>query len=228
MEFRPIQSRTLRAQILETLRDAILSGELAPGSQLREATLARSLGVSRGPLREALRELEDEGLVVTVPYTGTFVSEITTAQIREIYSFRTVLERFAYELVWPRRDADFFAELERRHAALTAAIDRGDGTAAIETELRLHSLPYEWAGHSILYKTWQDLQGRLHFYFAIHQKAHGRPGPARDAHDAYVRLAKGNDLGAMHRHIDTHMQQGLDTVLEFVTAFEQADSPKVC
>lgn len=77
---------TLRDHIVEGLRSAILSGEIAAGSQLVETSLARDFNVSRGPLREAMRQLIDEGLLVTVPYTGTHVITLSIKDVREIHS----------------------------------------------------------------------------------------------------------------------------------------------
>src|SRR5687767_5448174 len=118
-----LPKRTFRQHIAERLRAAILDGEIPPGSQLVEATLADQFNVSRGPLREALRQLIEEGLLVTVPYTGTHVISLSVQDVHEIYSMRITLERFAFEQAWPRRDAAFRRELLRRNDALLASID---------------------------------------------------------------------------------------------------------
>ncbi len=214
--FTAIPARTRRDHVVEHLRDAILAGEIAPGAKLIEADLSRQLGVSRAPLREAIRELVEQKLLQSVPYTGTFVAEITARELDEIYSMRAVLESFAFRLLWDRRDASFREELNRRHQALLGAIDAGDGGAAIKTEMHLHSYAYEFAGHRILLDTWQALRGRLQFYFAIHQQAHHRHGPRRNAHDLYVEMARGDDLNVMLEHIQTHMRQGLDAVIDYL------------
>ena len=86
--FLRIPKATFRAHIAEGLRSAILNGEILPGSQVTEQSLAEQFGVSRGPLREAMRQLIDEGLLVTVPYTGTHVVGLSVEDIREIYSMR--------------------------------------------------------------------------------------------------------------------------------------------
>ncbi len=212
----PVRNRTLSAHVVDQLREAIVCGHIAPGTKLLEVELAQKLGVSRGPLREAIRVLVEQGLVTNVPYTGNFVTRITPEQLEEIYSFRTVLERFAFSLLWDKRTAAYHEELDRRHLELRTAIDKGDGALAIAAELRLHSFPYEFCGHGLLRESWNSLRGRLQVYFTLHQRAHDRPGPARDAHDRYVALAKGDDLDAMLEHIAEHMQQGLHTVIEFV------------
>ena len=212
----PVPKSTLRAQIAERLRAAILAGDIPPGAPLVETALSERFDVSRGPLREALRQLIEEGLVVTVPYTGTHVAALSVDDVHEIYSLRTALEIFAIEQVWPRRDEPFRRELVRRNQALIATIDAGDDRASIETELAFHGLVYETSGHRLLQRTWASLRGRLQLYWAAHHRAHGRRGPRRDSHDSYIAAVLGDDLAAMRAEIADHMRRGAETTERFL------------
>jgi DNA-binding GntR family transcriptional regulator len=214
--FDPVPKSTLRAQIAERLRQAILSGDIPPGAPLVETALSERFDVSRGPLREALRQLIEEGLVVTVPYTGTHVAALSVEDVREIFSLRTALEIFAIEQVWDRRDDRFRAELVRRNDALLATIDAGDDRACIETELAFHGLVYEASGHRLLQRTWASLRGRLQLYWAAHHRAHGRRGPRRDSHDSYIAAVLGDDLDAVRAEIADHMRRGVETTERFL------------
>jgi DNA-binding GntR family transcriptional regulator len=208
---------TLRDRAAEALRDAVLTGQLPPGAPVVEVALARDLGISRAPLREAIRQLLEEGLLVQPrAWAGVTVAPVDAAMATELYSLRTALEIFAFEQIWENRDTKFRAELRRRHAVLTEAIDAGDDPATIVAELALHSVAYEHAGHGLLLSTWEGLKGRLQLYWAAHHVAHGRRGPRRDAHDDYVRRALGRDLEAMRAELRTHMRRGLETVLRFL------------
>jgi DNA-binding GntR family transcriptional regulator len=207
---------TFRHHIAERLRSAILAGAIAPGAPLVETTLATQFSVSRGPLREALRQLVEEGLLVTVPYTGTHVISLSVEDVREIYSMRITLERFAFEHAWDKRDAAFRRELIRRKDALTASIDSGDDAGSILAELELHGLVYEAGGHRLLQRTWQSLRGRLQLYWAAHHRAHATRGPRRDSHDSYVKAALGDDLPAMLEEIATHMGRGATQTEKFL------------
>ena len=221
-----VPKSTFRDHIAERLRAAILSGEIAPGAPLVESALAAQLSVSRGPLREAFRQLAEEGLLVTVPYTGTHVISLSVADVREIYSMRITLERFAFEQAWDKRDAAFRRELRRRKDALTATIDAGDDAASIFAELHLHGLVYEASGHRLLQRTWRSLRGRLQLYWAAHHRAHGTRGPRRDAHDSYVRSALGNDLPAMLAEIAAHMGLGAAQTEKFLRQAASSKPPK--
>ncbi|MGB1237305.1 MAG: GntR family transcriptional regulator [Pseudomonadales bacterium] len=221
LNIKPIKDRTLRANVVEQLREAIINGDLPPGTQLVELQLSKLLGVSRGPLREAIRELVDQGLIENIPYTGTYVSSITIKKIDELYTFRTQLERFAFTLLWPNKSQQFIDELQHQKKRLLRAIEDNDSSAAITEELELHNTVYRHCDHELLQENWYRLKGRLHFYFTLHQKAHHRSGPYMHAHDEYVDLACGDDLEAMLAHVDSHMTQGYDKVKQLVTTIEE-------
>ncbi len=206
------------AQISALLRRAILRGEFPPGAPMLETTLSLRLGASRSPLREAMRQLIDEGLLVNVPFQGTRVVELSVRDINEIYAMRTCLEQFAFELCWLRRNAEFANELGRRNERLQVAIDIGDDAQTIEAELNLHGLSYEWSDNRLLQSTWNGVRGRLELYWAEHHRAHGLTGPKRESHDDYIRLAVGNDLEAMKAEIRSHMRRGLEQTKAFVEA----------
>lgn len=212
--------RTLREQLVIALRQAILEATLPPGERLVETTLADQLGVSRGPLREAIRQLVEEGLVDQVPFRGAVVRSLSIEDIQEIYSFRTLLESFAFKIVWDKRGEDFFRALDSRHRALAYATYAGDQQQAIKREMDLHGLVYEYSKHRSLIESWNLLRSRLHFYFTLHHEAHHRKAALPDAHDTYVALAKGDDLNAMLHEVEAHMRRGLDTLEAFVAARE--------
>lgn len=215
----PKRNETLREQLVDTLRQAVLGGQIQPGEKVVEAQLAEQLGVSRGPVREAIRQLIEEGLIEQTPYKGSVVRTLSVRDIEELYSFRTLIESFAFERLWDRRGPEFYEALRTRFDALNAAITAGDQQAAIRSEMDLHGTVYEFLDHGLLLESWRMLRGRLHFYFTLLQTAHGRAGPLHDAHDRYVELASGDDLGAMLAEIDGHMQRGLGTMREFVVGW---------
>lgn len=103
--------RTLREIVADEIRQMIMSGELQPGERLFEDRLAERLGVSRNPVREALRALESTGLVEVVPRRGAYVSNVDAEQTRQLLELRSVLEAYAAEQAAVRRDADDLAEL---------------------------------------------------------------------------------------------------------------------
>lgn len=216
---KPLEDTTIRGRTVDQLRRLVVTGELAAGMRLTETELASALGISRGPLREAIRELVDIGLLVSLPYKGLFVREITRKDLEEIYSLRTMLEKFAFQEAWDKRSPKALEDLNARNNRLMATIETGtDPFGPIEDELHLHSWCYELSGHRLLLQSWNRLKPNLQFYFAMHQQAHARQGPKRKSHDLYIQLASGTDLGAMLDHLNDHMRQGLETTIGFIDA----------
>lgn len=107
----PVRDNTLRAQIFAQLHAMVTRGRYAPGERLTESVLADELGVSRAPLREAIRELVDGGILISQPYRGLFVRSVSESDLRELYSMRTALEQFAFRLAWDLRTPAAIAEL---------------------------------------------------------------------------------------------------------------------
>ena len=180
--------------------------------------------VSRAPLREAMRELVQEGILTSIPYAGTFVIDVTAKDIDDAYSLNKVLDEFAIERTWKLRDQRFFDELDRRHEAVKQATRALDTTRQIETALQLHGLIYEWADNSVLLETWQRLTSRLQMYFALHQRARNEPVPAEDVHETYVRLLKGADMRAAQRHAREHIDLDFEELLAYARGLEQRTS----
>src|SRR5579863_4831378 len=109
-----LENRTLRQQVADHLREEILSSRLAPGTELGEVALARSLGISRGPLREALGQLAAEGLVTMIPRRGAVVTRLTRSEFIDAYQVREALESLAMKLAVPRLTAEEKARLHEK------------------------------------------------------------------------------------------------------------------
>ncbi|MEM6467489.1 MAG: GntR family transcriptional regulator [Pseudomonadota bacterium] len=212
-EFQPIEDRTLRAQVKRQLLDQVLAGHLQPGAKLIETTLSSQLKVSRAPLREALRELVDQGILVSEPYKGFRVRPVSGRDLKELYSMRTGLEKFAFTLVWPSRTQEGLNDLNARYESLMSIRSNGDQAEAIEREIAFHAWVYEATGNRLLCDHWSRLAQLVRIYMSLHHNVHGFHGVFREMTTIYRDLAMADDLDAMLAHIDEHMMQGFDTVL---------------
>ncbi len=150
---------TLRERSLEALRAAILTGRYRPGDHLGEVELAGSLGVSRGTVREALRHLQQEGLVTSGARGMLRVRSHTATEVRELFQVRAALEGLAVRLLIasPKRDAAV-AELRR---ALSALDEARDFIAHVDADMAFHRRLCELSGNSMLLVTWRQLAGRI-------------------------------------------------------------------
>lgn len=212
-ELRPIEDRTLRAQVRRQILDQVLAGHFFPGERLVETKLSSRLHVSRAPLREALRELADQGILVSEPYKGFRVRPVSERDLRELYSMRTALEKFAFTIAWPLRNPDNLAELDARHDRLMSVRTTGNQARAVEFEVTFHSWVYETSKHQLLLDHWARLSDLVRIYMSLHHNLHGSHGEFGDMTTRYRDLSGGESLDAMHAHIDEHMIQGFDSVL---------------
>ena len=148
----------LRLQVLDGLRRAIIDGRLAPGARLTERELTEMMGVSRTVIREALRQLETEGLIANVPNKGPVVRALSLAEAKDLYTIRAVLEGLAARL-FVQNAGD--AELKRLAQALdvvAGAYGRGDAQEVLETKNRFYDVLFEGAGSETL----STMLGTLH------------------------------------------------------------------
>lgn len=210
-----IPSTTRRGHIAAYLRSEILAGNLAAGTRISEAILATHLGVSRGPIREAMRVLEEEGLLTTRPYVGTFVAVVDETALIEAYELRRPLETYSFKLIWPNRTREFRETLTRRHQQLINASRGFDRAAEVAAELEFHSTPYEFCGNSLMYGFWQQLAQRIQL--GLHVCRLSRQGCSQTAngHRDYLRYALGDDLDAMVRIVDQHIDLGIESVRSY-------------
>ncbi len=153
---RAIDPFRLGDEVADRLRRAILVGELAPGTHLVESVLSSEFDVSRGPIRDALRELENEGLV-EARRRGLFVTGITRDDVWELYTLRAALDLVALDLAVDRfRPADF-AHLRELVKTMESAVNDGRMADFAQADMDFHSAFYERAGHRRLLKAWQGL-----------------------------------------------------------------------
>ena len=149
------------ARVAGQIRDLILSGELPPGERLRQEVLAERFGASRVPVREALRMLAAEGLVTHVANSGAWVSELTAAQLTELYEIRERIEPLLLTYNIPRLDETALQELERLADAMESA---PDAAVFIELDREFHMLTYGAADTLMLRQTAVDLWNRTQHY----------------------------------------------------------------
>ena len=153
----PLETTTLATQVQRTLEHAIFTGELKPGERLLEVELAETLQISRASLREALRLLENKGLVVTNHRRGAYVIELTDRDVREIYRIRLLLEDYAIRCAAENPSLDLLDGLDAHVQDLAAAAARRDYFAIVDLDLHFHRDICAETGNQRLLGMWGDL-----------------------------------------------------------------------
>lgn len=157
--------KSLADDIVFRLREAIASGKLAPGERLQEQHIAESLGVSRGPVREALLVLEREGLVVKQHNKGAVVARLSREDLDEVFSLRLALERLAMQRAVRRISPAQLAELEAVLAHMAAYVARGiTEQESADLDLSFHEIIYQASQHQRLLDAWMNLKPQIHIF----------------------------------------------------------------
>ena len=165
--FDRIQPRTLRAEIVDVLRDAIVSGKLESGEHLKESVIAEQMSVSRIPVREAFQQLEQEGLIVSIPNQGSFVKVFDEKDIREIFTLRGALESLACELVLSNDllQPEDLEHLEEYVDQQREAINARDFDRLTKLDMDFHEFICRKSESERLLKTWRSLRSQIQVLF---------------------------------------------------------------
>lgn len=195
---------TLRERALAALRSAITSGRYRPGEHLGEVELATHLGVSRGTVREALRHLQQEGLV-TVGNRGMLrVNTVSPQEVRELFRVRAALEGLAVAeiIASPQRDAAV-ASLRTALAKLPDTPD--DFAENLEADLGFHLLLCRLSGNTMLVESWRHLEGRIRVTIMNGESTEAPTMMARDRHAPIVEAIARGDVEAATTVVEQHM-----------------------
>lgn len=154
----------LRDVVFNTLRRSILTGELKPGERLMEIHLADKLGVSRTPIREAIRKLELEGLVTMIPRRGAEVAQITEKSLRDVLEVRRALDALAVELACERITAEELERLKEACEAFEAETKKGNANQVAKADVRLHDIILMASGNERLMQMISNLSQQMYRY----------------------------------------------------------------
>ncbi len=156
-----LDQRTLWQRAHEHLREEIISGSLTPGMELNEVTLAESLGVSRGPIREALGRLAIEGLVTIRPRRGAVVRALSNEEFIEAYQVREALEMMAVRLAVPKLTAEDLAAMESLVEEMALHAEAGDVQRFFEANTEFHQRFFRAADNRMLAELYRQLRGQI-------------------------------------------------------------------
>lgn len=158
--------KTLKDLVVATLRKAILYGDLRPGQQLKQEQIARQLNISRMPVREALSQLESEGLIKSIPYRGCEVAEFTAADIKEIYQIRNLIEGFATELATENMTVVDIEKLDNLMEEMERCLETKDIDAYALSDKEFHQTIFEKCGNRRLTQLIENIWKSFPMYLA--------------------------------------------------------------
>ena len=206
----------IRDVVFQTLRQAILRGELKPGERLMEIQLANKLGVSRTPIREAIRKLELEGLVLMIPRRGAEVAEITEKSLRDVLEVRGALEELAVDLACERITEEDISKLKEAAKEFESTLSNEDVTKITEADVKFHDIIYFATDNQKLIQLLYNLREQMYRYRVEYLKRKEVHETLLAEHEHIITCLEARDkLGAKEAictHIDNQMKTVSDTI----------------
>ena len=206
----------LRDVVFKTIRQAILTGELKPGERLMEIHLANKLGVSRTPIREAIRQLELEGLVIMVPRKGAQVASITEKSMTDVLEVRLALEKLAVELACKRISYSQKDELKEALEGFETAVGNRDASEIAKADEAFHNAIFSATGNMRLGQMVNNLAEQMYRYrFEYIKDEGGRERLVEEHKRIYDAVIKG-DIETATKEISVHIKNQEDSIIQLI------------
>ena len=210
-------SRTLSDHVADQLRQAILTDQLKPGQRIVERQVAEAMETSRGPVRDGLKLLENEGLVVRHAHRGTFVARLAYQDAEEIHSLRVALETLAVERVILHASEDQLDQLDELVSSMAAKAERNyTQIDATDIDLEFHRLLCRVSGHKRVISAWEALNPQIRMLLLSHRTLKPSDFRERSAewHRELVKALRKRDTEFARRVLLRHLTASFDTVAE--------------
>ncbi len=208
----------LRDVVFRTLRQAILRGELKPGERLLEIHLADKLGVSRTPIREAIRKLELENLVVMIPRKGAVVAEITEKSLRDVLEVRRALETLAVRLACEKITEKEIAELKMAAKEFEETLKKGDVTLYAEADVKFHDIIYRTTDNQRLIQLLYNLREQMYRYRVEYLKREESHPVLLAEHQDIIQKIAARDVTAAVKAVCGHIDNQVTVVADTIRA----------
>ena len=218
-------TKTIRKRIYEHLREQLLNGEIAPPEHLIEAKIAKELGTSRTPVREALHSLELEGLIESIPRVGYVVKAISEEEVEEICEIRMAIEGVAVRWAIEKAYKKLVEELEKNISIAEEKVSKGNVRAFVDMDARFHEIISKFSGSKRLLELAQTLRRHMLRYRIQSIYSVDNVLRAIEGHKGIAQAIRKRDLGEVNQAIRHHMEQSKSDILRY--AFKETPKPKL-
>lgn len=198
--------KPLRDVVFENLRTAILEGNLKAGQRLMEVQLAEQLGVSRTPIREAIRKLELEGLVVMLPRKGAYVANMSFKDLIDVLEIRASLEGLAASLSTERRREEDIVELERVAKEFEASVREADIDKVLKKDVEFHEKIFSMANNKKLYQLITSLWEQVHRFRVTYVSNYNASLSLVEEHNRILGAIKSGDCELAKKYATEHIE----------------------
>jgi DNA-binding GntR family transcriptional regulator len=213
-----VSMRSISDRAYETIRDAIMRGQLQPGERLSEESIAEQLGVSKTPVHDALGRLVAEGLVEMTPYVGASVVCLSASDVDEIFDLRDTLEQLAIQQAIEHVDEDLLLELDREVLLFSRPLPQQELPRCFDVDNRLHDAIAQMSGNGRLVRILDMLRNQSHAARYLSSRLPGRPDQSLDEHRAIIAALLAHDVrratDTMQAHLDASRRAAMSIVMD--------------
>ena len=211
----------LRDVVFNTLREAILRGDLVPGERLMELQLAAKLGGSRTPIREAIRMLEQEGLAITIPRKGAIVAGMTEKDMQDVLEIREALEELSVQVACDKITAEEIAKLHRNMKNFEQSLKSGDLKQMAQADVEFHDVIYQATDNPKLINMLNNLREQMYRYRVEYLKNPQNHEQLLLEHEAIYKGIVKKDKHAVTNMIRKHISNQVDVVKHMIREQEK-------
>jgi DNA-binding GntR family transcriptional regulator len=219
-----ISRRSLHDELVVLLHDMILAGDLKPGDKVSEQGLCQRFGVSRTPLREALKVLASDGLIHLAPNRGATIAQISREEVIELFPIMGALEALAGELAAERITDGEVSRLREMHQAMGEHYRRGETAPYLKLNRAIHEAIFDAAANAELTQLYKTLLVRTHAVRFTARKSPARWDEAMRDHDEMQAAIEARDGARLSKILKLHLRHKTASVLEALDVLEQADA----
>ena len=206
---RPFERRVLREGIRDQLMKDILSGRLAPGDRIVETRVAQQFGVSQAPVREALRDLELFGFILSSPFRGAIVRQYSVEDLVQVYPIRAVIEGLAARNAATRITPASLRRLEASIVTMRSSVLRRDIRAAVDADIVFHLTVVEASGNPLIEEFWQRMRLATSIYLTVLSKPYEQLQSLGERHLPMLDALRNGDPVAAERTTREHIEEPL-------------------
>lgn len=206
-QFKSQENLSLRQKVAADIRSAIIQGSLKPGEKLKEQEISEQMGISRGPIREALRDLEAMGLVTCLPYKETVVADVTREEIVDLLiPIRLQLELYSIKYNLERLNGDYYEALNENIARMERFAADNDIAGLVEEDILFHERIVLWTESTYSQQIWSGIVNRLRLHFMKNTSHFPNLSRVADDHRSLVDALGTKDLNVITAAWEKHIQ----------------------
>jgi DNA-binding GntR family transcriptional regulator len=219
----------LSEKVADILRDSIISGKLKPGERLNEKKISLEIGVSRLPIREALRLLQNESLVESIPNKGVFVATLSPNDIQDLFTIRAIIEGLAIKLAIANIKDDEISKLQAIYNQILVAASEDDEASLIRLDFEFHSMIAKFSGSRYLYRIFNYIKGLVLMYLMYDTevlKENNRLVDSQQEHLIILDAIKKRDLNLAVQSLNNHIEQSGLSIMNYLLRVDKNSSSK--